>query len=189
MKNLLIISILSCFAGVSYAGNEMANLDDYQYDFSCKDAQKIIDRISIQAKTQADQIAASDLDTNSLFKDFSIELSCEEMQYTEKTWLGKRTRTATKAQLITSLPTCNNVIETYDEKEDVRYLNYSLLPNDLTLNFETKVSLNNINTEQFLSLFREKGMQLKNKVESITFGNFGTIDRHKALSLAFPNCF
>lgn len=188
MNKLLMISLLSFITNAGYAASEGVDLDDYQYDFSCEKAQIIIDEINDQAKEQANIIASSDINGNFLFSDFNLSLVCEETKYTEKNWLINQTKTATKAHLIATVPTCDNMTETYVQGE--KYLNYILLPNHLTLHLQEPISLQRLNgkTDQFLNLFRENGIRLKNIYDSKAFGNFGTINSHHAVSVEFPNC-
>ena len=181
LKNLLLTLFISSSAIA------VDHLDDYQYSFSCENAQKIVNQISAEAKIKASEIVDSGISGSYLYDNFELKLECEEVEYNDGSLFGYGTSIATKARLITTMPTCNNVTEVLSKGKF--YNNYTILDESLSINFDESVSINNIarKLNQFKNLFVENGIFLKTSKKRWT-GEFGTFDNYFAVSLDFPNC-
>ena len=176
MKKLGFIFLASLVISNTYGASEGKNIDDYPFNFSCQEAQRVVDKINNQMKLQIEQMQEAELPAADFLEGTKFSLNCEEARF--KIYLFGTER-RTKASISSNYPLCNNVTLNSNGNRQ-----FNLLPEEYDFTFEPSIRLLGYHegSPDLKSIFNAQGVYFIME-RNMNYTNF------HLTQLALPRCF
>ncbi len=176
MKKLGFFILASIVISGAYGASNEKNIDDYPFNFSCKEAQRVVNNINSQMELQIEQMQEAELPAADFLEGTKFSLNCEEAHF--KIYLiGTERRT--KASISSNYPLCNNVTLDSNGKRQ-----FNLLPEEYDFTFEPSIRLLGYHegSPDLKNIFNAQGVYFIME-RNMNYTNF------HLTSLALPRCF
>lgn len=176
MNKLGFLFLASIVISNTYGASKGKDINDYPFNFSCQEAQRVVDNINNQMELQIEQMQEAELPAADFLEGTKFSLNCEEAHF--KIYLFGTER-RTKASISSNYPLCNNV--TLDNSGK---LLFNLLPEEYDFKFEPSIRLLGYHegSLDLKNIFNAQGVYFIMK-RNMNYTNF------HLTQLALPKCF